>query len=156
MWAEIVDGAVAATRGRLPGSLRRVDSGAWVCPPDGSWSDVEAALCGWFQVAEVAAPAVTAAQVAEPSIGVVNGLPVQQWTIRAKTADELAADTATRVHGDLRTRMRAAVGDNAAYLAIGAPTNAQNLAQIRRLTRQMNALIRATVGGNLLVDSTDV
>jgi hypothetical protein len=61
-----------------------------------------------------------------------------------------------RVSSDLRTRMRAAVGDNSAYLAIGAPTNAQNLAQIRRLTRQMNALIRATVGADLLVDSTDV
>jgi len=36
----------------------------------------------------------------------------------------------------------AALEDNRTYLAIGSPTNAQNLAQIRALTRQINGLIR--------------
>jgi hypothetical protein len=144
-----------ATVGRLPKSARRLDTRQWVMGLVEAPTELREA-CGWFQVTEAAAPNVTADQVAEVSVAVVDGRPVQQWTIRAKTADELAADTATRVSDDLRTRMRAAVTDNAAYLAIGAPPNAQNLAQIRRLTRQMNALIRATVGGDLLVDSTDV
>jgi hypothetical protein len=38
-----------------------------------------------------------------------------------------------------------ALTSNATYLAIPTPTNAQNLAQIRSLTRQVNALIRLTV-----------
>jgi hypothetical protein len=156
MWAEIIDGAVTATRGRLPSSLRRADTGQWVCPPDGSWSVEQAAACGWHPVTETAAPTVAANETATVSLAVVDGLPVRTWTVRPKTADELAAETAVKVHGDLRGRMRQAITDNSAYLAIAAPTNVQNLAQIRRLTRQMNALIRATVGGDLLTDSTDV
>lgn len=42
----------------------------------------------------------------------------------------------------LETRARAALTANASYLAIASPTNAQNLAQIRLLTRECNGLIR--------------
>lgn len=45
-----------------------------------------------------------------------------------------------------------ALTGNATYLALGSPTNAQNLAQIRALTRQMNALIKLTL--NQLDDVT--
>jgi hypothetical protein len=39
-------------------------------------------------------------------------------------------------------RARDALDDNATFLAIGSPTNAQALAQIQALTRQVNAVIR--------------
>jgi len=61
---------------------------------------------------------------------------------------------------DLHARARQALADNAAFLAIGSPSQAQTLAQVRRLTRQHNAIIRlllATDGArDLLVESTDV
>jgi hypothetical protein len=39
-----------------------------------------------------------------------------------------------------------ALTSNATFLALGSPTNAQTLAQVQSLTRQMNALIRLTLG----------
>jgi hypothetical protein len=46
---------------------------------------------------------------------------------------------------DLRTEAAQAVTDNNTYLALGSPSNAQNLAQIRALTRQNNRIIRRLV-----------
>jgi hypothetical protein len=43
---------------------------------------------------------------------------------------------------DVLDKARAALATNATYLAVGAPSNAQNLAQIRALTRQVNGLIK--------------
>jgi hypothetical protein len=42
----------------------------------------------------------------------------------------------------LEARARAALADNAAFLAIASPTAGQNAAQAKALTRQVNALIR--------------
>lgn len=39
-----------------------------------------------------------------------------------------------------------AMTSNATYLALGNPTAAQNTAQIKALTRQVNALVRLTLG----------
>lgn len=43
---------------------------------------------------------------------------------------------------NLQQRLIDAIDSNTTYLALGSPTNAQNLAQIRSLTRQMQALLR--------------
>jgi len=44
----------------------------------------------------------------------------------------------------LAANSQTALQNNSAFLAIGSPSNAQVLAQVRALTRQMNALIRIT------------
>jgi hypothetical protein len=50
--------------------------------------------------------------------------------------------TAAANHATLVGRARDALAENATFLAIGSPTNAQALAQIQALTRQVNAVIR--------------
>jgi hypothetical protein len=48
-------------------------------------------------------------------------------------------------------KARAAFAANQGFLALATPTNAQTLAQVTRLTRQMNAVLRL-----LLTDFSDV
>lgn len=51
------------------------------------------------------------------------------------------------VNGEtIYSRAEAALAANAAFLALGTPTNAQNAAQLKAVTRQVNALIRLTLG----------
>lgn len=54
----------------------------------------------------------------------------------------------------LNDRLRAALAVNVAYLAIAAPTAAQQRAQIERLTRQTTALLRLALGEIDTVDGT--
>ncbi|BBC29987.1 hypothetical protein SGFS_012810 [Streptomyces graminofaciens] len=72
-------------------------------------------------------------------------------------ARQQSTDEARRTNRDLLiARARAALASNAAYLdlvAAGTATNAQHLAQVPALTRQMQGLIRLLLGSDLL-DST--
>lgn len=52
----------------------------------------------------------------------------------------------------IKEKSQAALESNAVFLADNTPTNAQLAAQVKRLTRQNNALIRMTLG---LLDSED-
>ena len=79
---------------------------------------------------------------------------------RAYTAQETSdaqarASTATSTANlaNLRAKAQNALNNNATYLAIASPTNAQAVAQIGALTRQMDAVIRILM--NLLSDTTN-
>ncbi len=78
---------------------------------------------------------------------------------RPLTSDEQArmgaADTADQAgvnERDMRQKLDTALGVNATYQALGSPTATQNLAQIRALTKECNALIRLQL--DLLADTT--
>ena len=46
----------------------------------------------------------------------------------------------------IQTKARQALTANATYLGLASPTNAQNVAQIARLTRECNGIIRLLLG----------
>lgn len=80
-------------------------------------------------------------------------------TTRPYTAEENAAAAERDVRrtqdtnrATLVERARAALTTNRDFLAVPTPTNAQTLAQVRALTRQMNAALRLLVGD---LDGTD-
>lgn len=52
----------------------------------------------------------------------------------------------------LGAKIDTALANNRDFLALASPTNAQTLAQVRALTRQMNALARLAAGK---LDTTD-
>lgn len=55
---------------------------------------------------------------------------------------DLTAPTVVANAGALVAKARAALATNAAFLAIASPSNAQAVAQVQALTRQVNALIK--------------
>jgi len=78
---------------------------------------------------------------------------------RPYTADETAHAAAEAAETALRTNKRTiedraaqALSANATFLAIASPTNAQTLAQVRRLTQECSALIRLALNQ---LDTTD-
>lgn len=145
------DGTI--TEWRLPGSARRSDTREWVMGlPDAPEAMRQA--CGWFAVKPTPQPADTATTTYERSVELVDKVPTVTWTPRAKTPAELAAATTTTNTATLEAKARAAIIANGTYLALAAPTNAQTLAQVRALTRQMTALVRLSLRGGLL-DNTD-
>lgn len=68
----------------------------------------------------------------------------QEWNAAGQLARStpvpLPADEVNR--SSLLARVTNALAANDAYLALGAPTNAQVAAQVQALTRQVDALIR--------------
>lgn len=63
----------------------------------------------------------------------------------------ITLDPATANAGTLEAKAQTALTNNATFLGLASPTNAQAVAQVQALTRQVNALIRLALG---LLDST--
>lgn len=136
---------VGAEMWSLPPAARRLDTGAWVTPAGGVWSAPEMAACGLVHVVAVARPADTATTTTDRSVTLLAGVPTEVWTSRPKTQAEVDAATAATNDLDLRSKAATALTNNTAYLGIGSPTNAQAVAQVSALTRQVNALIRLAI-----------
>lgn len=68
-------------------------------------------------------------------------------------ADERTAAQVAEANRDtLIAAARDALAVNRTFLALQAPTNAQTLAQVKALTRQMNAIVRLTINDTREVD----
>ena len=66
--------------------------------------------------------------------------------IIGSSTEPYVLDAAEANQATLRERTKQALAANATFLAVGAPTNAQTLAQVRALTRECTALIRLLLG----------
>lgn len=90
-FALINSGAVKAV-GRLPNSARRLDTGQWVMGLTSAPTALVEA-CGWFPVTDEPPTYNTTTEVLERgAVEVVDGRPLRAYTVRAKTAAELAED----------------------------------------------------------------
>jgi hypothetical protein len=75
------------------------------------------------------------------------------WDADLEDPIPAALVTAALNRRDVLTKLSTALANNQAYLASGTPTVAQVAAQVRALTRQMNALLR--IVGDHLDDISD-
>lgn len=152
MYAHVdADGTI--TEWRMPDTARRLDSHQWVLGLRSAPPELQQA-CGWYVITSTPQPNDTDTHTHDRSIELVDGVPTVTWTARAKTADELAAVAQVANAGSLEAKARAALTGNGTYLALAAPTNAQTVAQVKALTRQMTALIRLSLRGDLLDNTT--
>jgi hypothetical protein len=90
MFALVVDGQIANTRGEVPDTARRLDTGEWVLGLREYADQATREACGWYQVTDTVRPADTATHTTVQSVELVAGVPTVVWTPRAFTADELA------------------------------------------------------------------
>lgn len=141
MYAQVTANEVTTTTGRLPGAARRLDTREWVMGLATAPTDLQQA-CGWYAVTDTTRPADDATTTYDRSITIQNGVPTVTWTARAKTAPELANDTANTNRATIQQQAAAALDANRTFLAIASPTNAQTLAQVKALTRQNQGIIR--------------
>lgn len=80
----------------------------------------------------------------------VAGAQVEQRVLSAAESIALQTADASKISIDngatLKTKAQQALAANATFLAIPTPTAAQNAAQAKALTRQVNGLIRLALG----------
>ena len=99
-YALILSGTITA-EGNLPKSARKVGTGQWITPPDGVWTDAQAAECGWLPVVDATRPVDTATKTSDRTLTIVAGKPTVVWTVRDKTPAELHAEQVTAAQAAL-------------------------------------------------------
>jgi len=93
---------------RNPGRLEaKLSDGYQIGPPPGGWTPELAAVCGFVPIVTVDRPADTATHTSDRTVALVDGTPTEVWTVRAKTVDELAAQTAGTNRATIGARLGA-------------------------------------------------
>jgi hypothetical protein len=153
-YAQVTDNAITETRGRLPNSARRLDTGEWVMGLATAPLALQQAT-GWYEVAKVDPPAEKPGSVFEKSVVVDKGTVTEKWTERAKTADELAQDTRnanlTTIDANLVSDLTAL---QATIDATNASINANPAAHIKTIARAQRRQIKKQLGGSNLDTAT--
>ena len=140
-YALVINEAITEQASKLPSSARRLDDGSWVMDLLTADLGLQQA-CGWFQIVDTACPPDTATTTSDRSIQIVNGLPTVVWTVRDKTAAEIAADVAAAERQAEVEQVQAMIVPMRDYLDIAAPTAAELEEQVGRLTHVSLLLTR--------------
>jgi len=128
---------------RNPGRLeQKLSDGYMIGPPEGGWTPELAAVCGFVVVVETAAPAVTASQVADSAVQLVNDVSTRVWTVRSKTQDELDADSQQANRATIEGRVTTLLGQ---LDTIAATSGTLTAAQLSGAVRQLAVGLRAVV-----------
>lgn len=145
MYAQVTADTINAV-GRLPNSARRLDTRQWVMGLTNAPTELVEA-CGWYSVTDTPPDHDPATQVVERGdVTLVDGRPVRRYTVRAKTADELAAEAEAAQDQTERDQARAAFDTLGNYINLSSPTSAQTVATVKLLARVCRRLIRDQYG----------
>jgi hypothetical protein len=137
MYALIIDGKIQSV-GNLPNSARRLDNGNWVMGL-ATASDALKAACGYRAVIDNRPQYDEATQVLERGDVFLSDptTPVVAYTIRAKTAEELAAEADASARDAAGVR----VGQAVAWLRSHAQTARNTTATTNNAVAVLNALL---------------
>ncbi len=145
LYAQVRDGTATAVK--LPDTAKRLDGTGWVSGLSSYADDATLKACGYYPYQLASPPTTTSSQVAV-SVGPVydskTDTVVDTWTVRAKTADEVTADTATTNRTALQTNLTT---DLAAMQTIINTPNAQinPAAAIKDIARMLRRLGRVAL-----------
>ncbi len=144
-YAQVLDGT--ATEKQFPGMAQRLDTREWVAFTYADEATRNA--CGWYSFEPAPAPTVTSSQIAVhvgPVYDSKTGAVADTWVVRAKSADELAADTAITNRTALQTNLTT---DLAAMQTIindtNANINANPAARMKDIARMLRRLGRVAL-----------
>ncbi len=87
-YARITDWTIDAILGNPPKGARRLDTGAWVTPPDGNWTPELLAACGWQEVVDAPEPERDCTGDYLGSVEAIEGVATKVWTFREYSPEE--------------------------------------------------------------------
>lgn len=146
-WVLVVDDKIVEVRSPRSTGEHKLSDGLLVRPGVNGWTEKLAAVCGFFRVVGDP-PVANDGEVVErdPVPVLVDGVPTWQYTVRAKTVEELAAEAEAEADRAERDQVKQAVTNLRAYENAASPTNAQTVAVVKLLCRVAIRLIRDQYG----------
>jgi hypothetical protein len=143
-YALVIDGTIEA-EGALPASARRLDNDAWVMGLATAPVELQQAT-GWYEVTDTPRPADTATDTFDRTLELVGTTPTVVWVQRPKTAEEVAAATATTNQASIVTNLNQdMVLMQAAIDATNATINANPATYIKQIARMNKRLGRVAL-----------
>jgi hypothetical protein len=138
----------------FPGSAKLLATGQLIMPPGGlAEADVATQeACGYFVITETPPPTVTETQRYEYTIELVDGRPVQVWTVREESTDERTERLRAMARVTLRDIQRAQtfISRSDTFQALSAPTLAQTRDHLKMVSTAVEELLAVVIGGALL------
>jgi hypothetical protein len=141
--ALVVEDAIISVGG-LPTAARRLDTGEWVNPNNGEWTEAEAAACGYLPVVTTPRPPDTDTTTHDYAVVLISGVPTEQWTARPKTPDEITAATYAENEEGITADLEQAIVDLQVLLdTVNSAINDNPAAHIKDVARVLKKVCRS-------------